>query len=854
MDKEALLAEDQPTPGIPKAVFALACLAVGYTLAREAPAWLDRPVASPLLWSVGACLLLPVALARGRTCQVTLAAAAVTLSAAWFTHRIPEASARHAWWQALNNQPIHLRADLLDAPTLRDRPAGVLGPFADSRSARWTASLLEVNTSAGWQPARGLVRVTLIDASLTPELLPRAGQRVEIKGIARAIEPPLNPGEPNRVHLAAQSGELGSITLENASLITPMEPPSGALASLRTSWRSFRAITSHRAHRALLGDPGPSGEPDEARALLAALILGDEEPELIPLRDLFARFGIVHVLSISGFHFVVMGFVALLAIRLTGDRGGWEPAILSTVILLYLAILPVNAPIWRSAITLLALMVGDAAARRYHPLAILAWVAILLALWRPMDLFSPGFQLSFLLTAALRELMPRAARAWRTPRVRGEPRTRPRLTRTQRVTRHLTQRLASLTGVSALCWLVALPPSVYHIGLVSVAGIITNAILVPILALLIAVGYVALAIGLLSPALAEFASAASIGLSRVVVWFARILDAPLGIALRLPAVSPAWTLAATAATWWLFWTGAWRERLALAILVPLALWLAIETRLAPPLSRHTLIRIDTLAVGDGTCHIVRSGRDAILWDCGSLRDGLGRVAIPRAARALGVRSVPVAIVTHPNLDHFNALIDARAALGLRKIYTCQRFLDVALSRPSGPEAYTLARLKEHGIEFAPLAAGDTLQVGDATLAFLSPRTDADWREHNEHSLVARLTHPDSKRSMLFTGDIQDQAVQHLRALPVPPRADIVEAPHHGSARDEAIDWLRELSASLVVQSTGPKRARDARWDSVRARSHWLTTCDDGASWVEFRKASELRAGSLRHGTLPLAPK
>lgn len=854
MDKQALLAEDQPTPGIPKTALALACLAVGYVLARAAPAWLDRPVSSPLLWSVGAGLLLLVALARGRTCQVALAAAAITLSAAWFTHRILEADARSAWWQALDNQPIHLRADLLDAPTIRDRPAGVLGPFADSRSARWPASILEINTSHGWQPAHGLVRVTLIDAALSPDLLPRAGQRVEIKGIARAIEPPLNPGEPNRLHLAAQSGELGSVTLENASLITPTDSPRGTLASLRASWRAFRAGIADRAHRALLGEPGPTGEPDEARALLAALILGDEEPELIPLRDLFARFGIVHILSISGFHFVVMGFVALLAIRLTGDRGGWEPAILAVVILLYLAILPVNAPIWRSAITLLALMVGDAAARRYHPLAILAWVAILLALWRPMDLFSPGFQLSFLLTAALRELMPRAARAWRTPRVRGTPRHRPRHTRVQRLTRNAGARVASLTGVSALCWLVALPPSVYHIGLVSIAGILTNVVLVPVIALLIAVGYVALAIGLLSPALAEFASAASIGLSRVVVWLAHMLDAPLGIALRLPAVSLAWTLAATAAIWWLFWTGAWRERLALLIAAPLALWLAVETRLAPPLSRHTLVRIDTLAVGDGTCHILRSGRDAILWDCGSLRDGLGRVAIPRAARALGVRAVPIAIVTHPNLDHFNALIDARAALGLRRVYTCQRFLDVALSRPSGPEAFTLARLQEHGIEFAALAAGDTLQVGIATLTFLSPPPDADWREHNEHSLAARLTHPDSSRSMLFTGDIQDQAVQRLRALADPPRADVVEAPHHGSARDEAIDWLRELSATLVVQSTGPRRARDARWDSIRIRSQWLTTCDDGAAWVEFRKANELRAGALRRGPVRLAPE
>ena len=43
--------------------------------------------------------------------------------------------------------------------------------------------------------------------------------------------------------------------------------------------------------------------------------------------------GTIHILSISGFHLSVMALLALLLLRLTGDRGWVEPVIVALLIL-----------------------------------------------------------------------------------------------------------------------------------------------------------------------------------------------------------------------------------------------------------------------------------------------------------------------------------------------------------------------------------------------------------------------------------------------------------------------------------------------------------------------------------------
>src|SRR5690606_35256757 len=117
----------------------------------------------------------------------------------------------------------------------------------------------------------------------------------------------------------------------------------------------------------------------------------------------------------------------------------------------------------------------------------------------------------------------------------------------------------------------------------------------------------------------------------------------------------------------------WRDARTWALLGIALGWLGLEIQRAPGLRSDVALRIDSLSVGAGSCYLVRSDKAAMLWDCGSLRPGLGRTMIPRAIHRLGVWEVPTVVITHPDMDHYNALADVAPALGVRHIILGKAF-------------------------------------------------------------------------------------------------------------------------------------------------------------------------------------
>jgi len=265
-----------------------------------------------------------------------------------------------------------------------------------------------------------------------------------------------------------------------------------------------------------------------------------------------------------------------------------------------------------------------------------------------------------------------------------------------------------------------------------------------------------------------------------------------------------------------------------------------------------------LSVGDGSCLLVRAGDDALLWDCGSLRPSLGVRTIPYALRALGRPRVPVAVVTHANIDHYAALPDAASAIGLRTVYVSAPALETMRAGPPGSAGGVfLDRLGRLGVEVLPLSRGDSVPLGGHRLEILWPPADPPpvIRARNDRSLVARLAAPTAGgvRTVLLTGDIQRGAMLLLladaEAGAVSLDTDVLELPHHGSHHPAAERFFGAVTPAAVLQSTGPRRVGDARWDEERAwlfdrGGSWRVTATEGAVYAEITAAGVVRTGSL----------
>lgn len=809
-----------------RAVVAFVALALGMAAAREFPV-----VPAGVWFAVGLAGLALAAASADAPAKLGLVLAALAIGGGWFTLRILESPALSLVHTVRGGEVLTIRGVVLTSPRPTQPPSGALGHHVP-REPAWAFRLAARRVMVGDRDAHASGEFTVVVAGeQAPDV--RAGRLASVTGLADPVLGPRNPGEPDARLFAAQDGLVGLLRTSSAQLVTP-ESGSPGVRGWLVGVRTAATERAARALEAAIPNAGP------ARALLAGLVLGRREAGHDELFGTFASLGLAHILAISGFHLTIMAMSALLVLRLTGDRGALEPIIIGTLVVLYALAVPAEAPILRAAIMALVLLATEASGRRYDRLTILTWTACGLLLWRPMDLWSLGFQLSVGITALLLWLGERSRELFfGTSIVVPGPRREPT------ILGRVWRAASGLAATSVMCWLAATPAVAHATGIVSPLGAVATVLLTPVFIVVLWVAYAALAVGAVVPA----ASGAAAGL------LAAISDLSLAVVsemstwplatLRVPPIGAwaAWMATAAAISW--FALPYRRRRWAALVTLAAAVACIISARARTSLPEGVDLRVDTLAVGDGACHIVRTPARALLWDCGSLSSGLGVREIPRAVRALGLWRVETIVLSHSDFDHYSGLLDVIQPLGVREVFIGPSFEARARVEPSGPVAELLCELRRRGVTVRDAAAGEAIDLAGVPLRFLAPAPGRTWDTLNDQSLVAAVGPRDRARAwLLLTGDVQRQGIAALRDDHPSLAADIVEAPHHGSAVPDAADWVAGLEPQVVLQSTGPRRIGHAVWDPVRRVARWHATADRGAAWAEVLADGSIRSGSL----------
>lgn len=810
-----------------RALFVAACLSAGIALAHFAPP------ALPLAWIGGALLAATIAvLSRGGRAIAALACGAVLLGGGVYSIRVLSVPHDHVA-RRLTDTPALMTVEgvVVTAPAVYADRAGRFGRFVASQPTtvlQVEAARIEVEVGAPLEVSgRLIVRVAGEAKAMN------IGDVVRIVGMARAVQGPTNPGEPDRRLWAAAQSVGGTIEVDAPGAAVVVREFAARDASVGMLARRGMESLRRGAREWLESDRMADASEREARALLRSLLLGTRERDLAGVDDAFSRLGLTHLLAISGFNLTLLAGTIFFLMRGLGDRPRLEALLAALVIGLYLLIIPVHGPVLRASAMVFAWLAGEAVGRRYDPLNTLGWAMVLVLLVQPLELFAAGFQLSFGVVAALL-VLTRPVRE----RLFGE--------RPQRDTigtvRAAIEVMKDAAAASLIAWAIASPLVVYHVGVFSPLGALATVIVGPVTGVIMALGYLVLFIALAAPWLAESAAPTLTSAAEWLVLAVRTLDTLPGSALYMPSPGALWTLLATIAiVWWLRpggptgiegYSGAARHaRAGLTTLV--SAWLAF-TLLAPSTDGATRIRLDTLDVTDGSCHLLRIrhgwGEECLLYDCGSLRLTIGERAIPEALRALGVRRVPTVVLSHPNIDHYCGLLDVAPRLGVRSVLVGEAFTRAAGADPAGPVAYLLEELVRMNIEVRPVAEGDSLVTADPRVSFevLSPPAGASWRNDNDASLVCLVRDEVSKSSLLFTGDIQSEAILSLRERHRDLRPAVLEAPHHGSFNPVALEFVNDLDPAIVVQSTGARRLDDPRWAGARRKRLWFATAGIGA--------------------------
>ena len=444
-------------------------------------------------------------------------------------------------------------------------------------------------------------------------------------------------------------------------------------------------------------------------------------------------------------------------------------------------------------------------------LSSLALAALIICFALPGSTADIGFQLSFASVVVILVGMRRFTSWWRS-RVRistggaGEP------------LRHvIAEAVAGYVAVSFWALLGTAPLTAFHFNQFSLVGLISNAVVVPIMGFgAVICGLAAAALSFVSPTGARpllllagsLAGAGNwlagwfegwplawtrvftptiieiaIAYGFIALWCAR----PLATGLILAASRPEQRLRECKR---------WRSVVAASLIVVLVLdagWWTYQRFFYPDL------RVTFLAVGEGDAAVVRfPGGRVMLIDGGGSFGGTfdpGERIVAPFLWANKIMRVDYVAVSHPDRDHFGGLIF------LVRNFRPAQFWTSGSGSPDDSYQNLLEAVRQaHATSLVCGTGSSPRTIGGVAVRCLWPAANIDETKENNQSMVLRLAYRGA--AILFTGDIEAKGERELIATGADLHAAILKVPHHGSKTSSSAELLAAVRPQVAVISLG----------------------------------------------------
>ena len=650
-----------------------------------------------------------------------------------------------------------IRCETLENPALRDEPVSVCG------NARLVVSgnLLHV------QP----------------------DDTIRIHGHLSRIAGPDNPGEFDFRNFMRGRKIDCSVFADHPDAVERISP---------APWWSIRKrLTSVRDQAHVILDQQLDAS---TLSVAVALLLGNRALLQGDQRDEFIESGTMHLLAISGLHVGILAWLVVLLCRFFDLSPGNMAIVLICTLVSYAALTEARPSVVRATI-LICLAVWGRRQIRSVDLRNSLWVTgILLLIWNPTGLFDVGTQLSFLSVTGISLALSRQPAfefAWLAgPILQFTLRDRVHALLSG-VARQILIGYWMMLGIT----LLTAPVVAARFGVVSVAGMLLNVLLLPLMTPVIWFGFATLFCGFLLPFAAPLVGTGF-------QWGLQLLLEIIHVVARIswghfyvPAIPNLWIVGFYILIGVLavsLWVNVTMRKIAVIVQVIL-LWFI--TGLCMPLISNPSaeLRVCFLSVGHGLSVVVTTpDNHCLLYDCGCINSATRAERVAEGAlRTLGVRTLDAVLISHADSDHYNGV----AAL-LNRYPVGSLLINEATARENVPAMLPVfAVAHRENVPVCVLQQGDRFNFADVSMRVLHPPPGNQFEAMSDNATSLVLEIQFGERRVLLTGDLENEGLQNL--LNQPRRGcDIVLAPHHGSARANPPQLRSWCGARFVVASRG----------------------------------------------------
>ncbi|WP_432831083.1 ComEC/Rec2 family competence protein [Dactylosporangium sp. CA-092794] len=512
-----------------------------------------------------------------------------------------------------------------------------------------------------------------------------------------------------------------------------------------------------------------AGLPAEPGGLLPGLVVGDTSRLDPALAADFKTTGLTHLTAVSGANLAIV--IGLVVAVVRWCRAGPRVAAVVCVVALagFVVLVRPSPSVLRAAAMGGLALVAMAVGRPRAAVPSLAAGVLGLVVVDPELAVDAGFALSVLATGGLVLIAPRWTEALRA---RGWPRV-------------AAEALCVPAAAQAAC-----APVIAAISAsVSLTTVPANLLAAPAVAPATILGIFAAVLSAVLPAAAAFAAWLASWPARWLVFVAhRGAAVPAGLLPWPGGAAGGLLLGALVAALLVAFRWPVVRRWVLVTAVAVVLGAAPVRMLAAswPPPGWLVVACD---VGQGDALAVAAGPGAaVVVDAGPEPD-----PVDGCLRRLGVRRIPLLVISHFHVDHVG---------GLDGVLRGRR-VDGLLAPDFAEPAAARAAVLGHGLPPVAAPVGTTLTVGGVGIAVLGPvqPTTGTRSDPNNNSLVLSVSTGGFR--VLLTGDAETEEQLSLRTMDDPAllRADVLKVAHHGSAyQDET--FLEAVAPRIALVSVG----------------------------------------------------